>query len=214
MNVPEEVIDVEDVEDTKMPALKSGPTKHPPVSQMNIIQMENNVMGTTPAILTLPGITNCSSVAKLPTSPTKRTKIVVPCRSSPRGNHNNPNIIGPISSPPGQSTRSAAHDFFKKRPRAKPKAKVPNKRGKKVTSMTDTETQAALAASIANTRTIAAIGQEKIQKEKDMVVLTKRHSNHHGFSPIWHLDIARDSDVLPETKALFADPGKFYNFKI
>jgi hypothetical protein len=130
------------------------------------LPLTSTINSTAQTNVMFPDITTCSVVAKLPITISKKNKTVVPIRSSPCGNNYNPNIIGPNSSPTGKSTRAAALDFFKKQPRpqAKAKNKQPSKRNKKITTMTDPETQAAIAASLANTRTITALGQEKIKK--------------------------------------------------
>jgi hypothetical protein len=51
-----------------------------------------------------------------------------------------------------------------------------------------------------------------IAQEKAMVIATKRASNHHNLSKIWHLDIARDADLPREIKAKLVDKafGELY----
>jgi hypothetical protein len=153
-------------------------------------------------------------------SPEKKTKPKSnTVRSSPRVISRNPCIIGPLCSPPGKSTRSVSKASVQKRifPKTVKKTNKSNKKQRTNTAPSTTPSNAAaiaeaqaLAESIANAQAITNEGKQRIVTEKDMITLTKRVSNHHGFSQIWHLGIAKDADLDAKVKAMFLDPRKSF----
>jgi hypothetical protein len=154
-------------------------------------------------------------------SPIKKAKLFQTnnVRSSPRIAHQQLEIIGPLASPPGKSTRSQPHiqKFFNKRntiTNSKTKNKTKTNRVRYVEPRQSAE-EIAVARRLAQEAAAAAAvlseaGRRNIAQEKAMVILTKRTSNHHAFSQIWQLDIARDADLTPTVKDLFKVAGKFY----